>query len=104
MIRTIFKFILLTAFLALVTATTVSAQTPRRVSGIDSLDAGGDLGGNNPPPTTLVSVPKDDGSASSEMQRFTLSGRTLNAAPRGQIIILRRRTADGYITEKNIMR
>lgn len=103
MIRTIFKFILLTAFLALVTATTVSAQTPRRVSGIDSLDAGGDLGGNTLP-STLAPVPKDDGSASSEMQRFTLSGRTLNAAPRGQIIILRRRTADGYITEKKIMR
>ena len=104
MIRTIFKFILLTAFLALVTATTVSAQTPRRVSGIDSLDAGGDLGGNNPPPTTLVSVPKDGGKTSAVAQRFTLSGRTLNAAPRGQIVILRRRTQDGYLTEKRVMR
>lgn len=104
MVRTIFKFIFLTAFLALVTATTVSAQTPRRASGLDSLNNGGDLGGNNPPPTTLVSVPKDGGKTSSAAQRFTLSGRTLNAAPRGQIVILRRRTPDGYVMEKRVMR
>lgn len=104
MVRTIFRFILLTALLALVTATTVSAQTPRRASGLDSLNIGGDLGGNTNPSSTLVPVPKDDGSASTEMQRFTLCGRTLTDAPRGQIIILRRRTADGYITEKKIMR
>ena len=104
MVRTIFKFILLTALLALVTATTVSAQTPRRASGLDSLNNGGDLGGNNPPPTTLVSVPKDGGKTSAVAQRFTLSGRTLNAASRGQIVILRRRTQDGYLTEKRVMR
>ena len=104
MVRTIFRFILLTVFLALATVTAVSAQTPRRVSGIDSLDAGGDLGGNTNPPSTLVLIPKESGSASTEMQRFTLSGRALTAAPRGLVVILRRRTADGYITEKKIMR
>ena len=104
MVRTIFKFIFLTAFLALVTATTVSAQTPRRASGLDSLNNGGDLGGNNPPSTTLVPVRNDGRSVSSAVQRFTLCGRTLTAAPRGQIVILRRRTPDGYVAEKRIMR
>lgn len=104
MVRTIFKFIFFTAFLALVTATTVSAQTPRRASGLDSLNNGGDLGGNTPPSTTLAPVRNDGGSEGSAAQRFTLSGRALNAAPRGQIVILRRRTADGYTTEKRIMR
>lgn len=104
MVRTILVFIMVTALLALVTATTVSAQTPRRASGLDSLNNGGDLGGNNPPPTTLVPVPKEGGKASAVAQRFTLSGRTLNAAPRGQIVILRRRTQDGYLTEKRVMR
>lgn len=104
MVRTIFKFVLLTAFLALVTATTVSAQTPRRASGLDSLNNGGDLGGNTPPSTTLAPVRNDGGSERSAAQRFTLSGRTLNAAPRGQIVILRRRTPDGYVMEKRVMR
>lgn len=102
--RTIFRFILLTALLALVTSTAVSAQTPRRASGLDSLNNGGDLGGNTNPPSTLVPAPKDGGPASTELQCFTLCGRALTAAPRGQIIILRRRTADGYVTEKKIMR
>ena len=102
--RTIFRFILLTALFALVTVTTVSAQTPRRASGLDSLNNGGDLGGNSNPPSTLVSVPKDGGPASTELQRFTLSGRALTSAPRGQIVILRRRTPEGYVTEKKIMR
>lgn len=104
MVRTIFRFILLTVFLALATATTVLAQTPRRASGLDSLNNGGDLGGNNPPPTTLAPVRNDGGSERSAAQRFTLSGRTLNAAPRGQIVILRRRTPDGYVMEKRVMR
>ena len=101
--RTIFRFMMLTALLTLVSATEVSAQTPRRASGVDSLNNGGDLGGNTPP-TTLVPVPKDGEPASTEMQCFTLCGRTLTAAPRGQIVILRRRTQGGYLTEKKIMR
>lgn len=104
MVRTIFRHILLTALFALVTVTTVSAQTPRRASGIDSLGTGGDLGGNTNPPSTLVPVPKDGGPACTDTQCFTLCGRALTAAPRGQIIILRRRTPDGYVTEKKIIR
>ena len=95
-------------FLHLILATmllsAVSAQTPRRASGIDSLNSGGDLGGNTNPPSTLVPVPKDDGPACTRTQRFTLSGRAITTVPRRQIIILRRRTPNGYVTEKRIMR
>ena len=104
MVRTILGFILLTTFFILVTVTAVSAQTPQRASGIDSLNNGGDLGGNTNPQATLVSVPKDGGSASTRTQRFTLSGRAIITVPRRQIIILRRRTPNGYVTEKKIMR
>ena len=101
--ETIFRVILLSALLALVTVAKVSAQTPRRASGIDSLGTGGDLGGNIPP-ATLVPVLKDGEPARTDVQRFTLCGRAATAAHRGQVVILRRRTPDGYVVEKIILR
>lgn len=104
--RTVFKYILLTILFALAAVTAASAQSPGRASGIDSLGAGGDLGGNTEPPVTPVRIPNtvDKRPERNEAQLFSLSGRALTTAPHGQIVILRRRTLDGYVTEKKIMK
>jgi len=107
MVRTIFWFFLHAAILTLASATSVSAQTtPRRASGIDSIGAGGDLGGNTQPPATLVRIPNadDDLQGRADTQWLTLGGRVLSDVPRGQIVIVRRRTQGGYVAKKVILR
>lgn len=97
--------VFLTVVSVLMVAAAVAQPGPRRASGIDSLDSGSNLGGDSEPPATAIRRVAGDNSLGPECEsctRFTTGGSVVSRPRRGQVVIVRRRTANGYVVEKRI--